>query len=230
MLKIDVHVHPSLSKKLPFSKEHIRNRINYIEWICKWKDLDGVIYTEHFQNPFFWKVQKILQSKDNEILSVPGAEIRLDNGTDVIVFGKLMNIKKLDRSFPSKLSNGHFPKLEELWKKTRELNLKLISAHHLRKGNYENDEYKYFDAIELDIKNPEKTDKIRKIAAQHSLPLISGSDAHLPHQVGIGWSEVSDLDELRQTRVHQRDNCEEIDKYCNRIKEHILSYIADSEN
>jgi hypothetical protein len=57
-----------------------------------------------------------------------------------------------------------------------------------------------FDAVELNGKNPEHVDQTRRLAARLDLPLVGGSDAHYPFEVGRAYTRV-DADELTPAAV-----------------------------
>lgn len=52
-----------------------------------------------------------------------------------------------------------------------------------------------FDAVEANGKHPATHAKVRALAERRGLPLVGGSDAHFPFEVGRGYTEV-DAEEL----------------------------------
>ncbi len=207
-MKIDFHVHPNISKKIKTTKEYIIFQDAKVKQILRKVGIDGIIYTDHIHHPDFWKTQKFIPYGNKDIIRIPGAEISTSCKKDTLVFGPLKKIKNLDKSFPKKLSEGFKPQLRELSAATGKLGLKLISAHHLRKiRQIEEEDYKYFDALELDIRNPENNEKIMNIASRHNLPVVAGSDAHVAYGVGLAWTEVKNIDplELQGCRPQSKD-------------------------
>lgn len=57
-----------------------------------------------------------------------------------------------------------------------------------------------FDAVELNGKNPEHVHMTRRLAAELDLPLVGGSDAHYPFEIGRAFTRI-DVDELTPTAV-----------------------------
>jgi len=66
-----------------------------------------------------------------------------------------------------------------------------------------------FDAVELNGKHPDTHDEVRALAAERSLPMTAGSDAHFPFEAGRGFTRVhaaeltpeSVVDAVRDGRV-----------------------------
>jgi len=194
-IKIDPHVHLNISPNIKTTEEYALFKDREIKKVCKARGIDGVVYTDHMHHPYFWKTQKLIPYNKSDLVRISGAEITTNKKKDVLVFGSLGELRKLDESFHEKLSSGFFPKLENLYEKVRELDLPIASAHHFRKvKDFSDREYDRFDALELDIRNTRNVEKIRKTASDHGLSIIAGSDAHTPYSVGIAWTEFKDLD------------------------------------
>ncbi|MFP4116179.1 MAG: PHP domain-containing protein [Candidatus Aenigmatarchaeota archaeon] len=189
--KIDFHVHPNLTKEIRTSEEYIAFKDRKISQILREEGIDGVIYTDHIHHPDFWKTQKFIPYGREDMIRIPGAEITASGKKDTLVFGSLDHLRKLDGSFRKKLSEGFRPELGKLYKEAKDLGLKVVSAHHLRETeDFTDEDYSYFDALELDIKNPENRKRIEKIAHKHGLPVVAGSDAHLAYAAGLVWTET----------------------------------------
>ena len=47
-----------------------------------------------------------------------------------------------------------------------------------------------FDAVEINGKHPRTEEWVRELADRHGLPLVGGSDAHFPIEVGRAYTEV----------------------------------------
>ena len=52
-----------------------------------------------------------------------------------------------------------------------------------------------FDAIEINGKHPRTEQWVRDLAETHDLPLVGGSDAHYPFEVGRAYTKI-DADEF----------------------------------
>ncbi|UPW01107.1 CehA/McbA family metallohydrolase [Halorussus gelatinilyticus] len=57
-----------------------------------------------------------------------------------------------------------------------------------------------FDAIEINGKHPRTEEWVRKLADRHDLPLVGGSDAHYPVEVGRAYTEI-EADDLTPESV-----------------------------
>ena len=196
-VKIDLHVHPNISKGVSTSEEYISFKDKEIRKVCAKRGVDGVVYTDHIHHPDFWKTQELIPWENDDIVRIPGAEITTSQGKDTLVFGSLDSLKKLDGEFEKRLSKGFFPKLRALYKKAKNLDLKVVSSHHFREvKNLEKEDYNYFDALELDIRSPDKKEKIKEVASEHELPVVAGSDAHIAYGVGIAWTKFNNPEDL----------------------------------
>ncbi|USZ67561.1 CehA/McbA family metallohydrolase [Halorussus salilacus] len=74
-----------------------------------------------------------------------------------------------------------------------------IVAHPYRNSTVRNVEAE-FDAIEVNGKHPRTEEWVARLAANHDLPLVGGSDAHYPVEVGRAYTRV-DADELTPEAV-----------------------------
>ncbi|WP_228546092.1 PHP-associated domain-containing protein [Halegenticoccus tardaugens] len=69
-----------------------------------------------------------------------------------------------------------------------------ILAHPYRNSAARNSDAE-FDAVELNGKNPDHVARTRRLADRLGLPLVGGSDAHYPIEIGRAYTEI-DADEL----------------------------------
>lgn len=74
-----------------------------------------------------------------------------------------------------------------------------ILAHPFRGGTARESDAD-FDAIEINGKNPEHIETTQELAARLGLPLVGGSDAHYPFEVGRAYTRV-EADELTPASV-----------------------------
>ena len=74
-----------------------------------------------------------------------------------------------------------------------------IIAHPFRNSTVRHTDLD-FDAVELNGKTPRTWWRAREVAAKHELPLVGGSDAHYPFEVGRAFTKV-DADELTPRSV-----------------------------
>jgi predicted metal-dependent phosphoesterase TrpH len=107
MMKIDFHVHASVSKNQGFDFDTFRNLIKY----AKRMDLDAVALTEHFDNPDFKRIYPILDRKFPYVGSYyvakglkifPGVEISINEGPHLLAIGDRDSVLKYYKRIPKK--------------------------------------------------------------------------------------------------------------------------------
>jgi predicted metal-dependent phosphoesterase TrpH len=69
-----------------------------------------------------------------------------------------------------------------------------IMAHPFRNGSLPTSDAP-FDAVELNGKHPEFRQRVERLARRRGLPIVAGSDAHFPFEVGRASTRL-DVDEL----------------------------------
>src|SRR5262245_55822669 len=84
--------------------------------------LDAIARTEHYHATRYWDIPDYLEAtfpcehgvfRADGLALIPGAEVNIREGAHVIVLGDLAELRRLDRAFPSRLSERYEPTLRE---------------------------------------------------------------------------------------------------------------------
>ena len=67
------------------------------------------------------------------IALIPGAEVNIREGAHVIVLGEVAELRRLDESFPTRLSEHYEPTLREFLDVTDDFDIARIGAHMFRR-------------------------------------------------------------------------------------------------
>ncbi|MFA9415731.1 PHP domain-containing protein [Natrinema sp. HArc-T2] len=158
-----------------------------------WRGLDGVATTNHdYYTPF---------APPTSIELIPGIEITTDRG-HVLVVGP----DPPAETEPGALSPADAVEL------AHDRDCAAIVAHPFRNSSVRELEDISFDAIEVNGKHPRSRPLVEQLADDRNLPLVGGSDAHYPFEVGRAYT-VIEADQLtpeavvaaiRDGRVHAR--------------------------
>jgi predicted metal-dependent phosphoesterase TrpH len=133
--------------------------------------LDGVALTNHDYSPGF-------ESGTAETLFVPGIEISTTAG-HVLVVGP----DPPRRTTPGKLTPTAAVSL------AHERGCAAIIAHPFRRSDVR-ESGADFDAVEVNGKHPEDIAAVRSLAETLSVPIVGGSDAHYPFEVGRAFTRI----------------------------------------
>ena len=179
-LKLDLHIHSFLSPDSYITPSNLFFQL-------KKKGMDGFSITDHniFKKAnFFHK-----KAKSNNLIYIPGIEIKSNFGDVILLFLKEM----VD------LRDNNFYRISE---EAREQNALVILAHpfdFLRRTSFDTskisktDIEKYVDGIEVmnsRIILKWSVQKARKFGKQHKLVLTGGSDSHTPEEIGHGFTYI----------------------------------------
>ena len=137
----------------------------------QWHHLDGVALTNHDYSPGY-------ESGTTETLFVPGIEISATAG-HVLVVGP----DPPRRTTPGELTPTEVVSL------AHERGCAAIIAHPFRRSDVP-ESGADFDAIEVNGKHPEDIERVRELADALSLPIVGGSDAHYPFEVGRAFTRI----------------------------------------
>jgi predicted metal-dependent phosphoesterase TrpH len=132
------------------------------------RGLDAVAVTNH----------DYAYSADRRFPTIPGVEISTTAGHLVVV----------GPDPPSRTPPGELGP-EEAVELAHEGDCAAILAHPYRHGTLR-ETGAAFDAVELNGKNPEHAGRTRRLARRLDLPLVGGSDAHFPFEVGRAYTLV----------------------------------------
>jgi len=167
--------------------------VRLLTGMASWRGLDGVATTNHdYYTP---------ATPTGSVELLPGIEITTDRG-HVLVVGP----DPPAETTPGALSPADAVAL------AHDRGCAAIVAHPFRNSSVRELEDVPFDAIEVNGKHPRSRPLVEQLADDRNLPLVGGSDAHYPFEVGRAYT-VIDADRLtpeavvaaiRDGRVHAR--------------------------
>ena len=209
-IRADLHVHSKVCKVSTFSHRHFESTVER----ARHMGLSGFALTEHMHASGYWNTLDELARRysyrdghfalGDGLNVLAGGELTVAERVDVILIGGIDQRRLFDRSFFPKPSQGHLPRLEDVFGPARKAGLVLIAAHPTRQGKSTVElgrrHLGRFDALEIngkDVALHRVEPEIRRLAAQFDLPVVGGSDAHVWPQVGV-QSTVLALSELTQ--------------------------------
>ena len=145
--------------------------------------------------------------------TIPGIEITTDRG-HVLVVGP----DPPAETEPGALTPGEAVDL------AHERDCAAIVAHPFRNSTVRELEDVPFDAIEVNGKHPRSRPLVEELAEQRDLPLVGGSDAHYPFEVGRAYTVVEAdrltpaavVDAIRDGRVSARVSDSLLDRFLRR--------------
>ena len=177
ILKADLHIHTARSGDSDISALDVIAH-------ARTEGLDIVGVTDHNTTKGATETWKLAKKESPELTVLIGQEVR-SNAGEIIVFG-------VDKDLPKKIP------LEEVCKQAKEMGGFIVVPHpfdRLREGicNRMIDILPYIDAVEvLNAKSIWKrfNKKAREFAEEHGLPMVAGSDAHIPQYIGSAYTLI----------------------------------------
>lgn len=194
MFTIDLHTHTRFfhsPRGRPTAFDPIGARL--LELCGRRQRLDGLATTNHDYCPDF-------DAGIRRPRFVPGIEITTTAG-HVLVVGP---------DPPDRTAAGeHTP--EEIVSLAHDRGCAAIIAHPYRESTVR-ESGADFDAVEINGKHPDNADRVRALAETLDLPVVAGSDAHFPFEVGRAFTRIetaeltpeSVVDAIRAGRVEPR--------------------------
>jgi len=192
--RIDTHSHPKISKHFTFDPGAVARMIR----MARRSGLDGLALTEHFHARQYWSVAEHLEATfprergvfwSDGLALIPGAEVNIREGAHVIVLGEVVELRRLDRAFPTALSAGYEPRLREFLDVTDDFDIARIGAHMFRRtkelGKFSAVDLRRLHALEINGKDFGTELMLLTQARALGLPIVGGSDAHHWLQVGV---------------------------------------------
>ena len=152
---------------------------------ARWRGLDGVALTNH---DYYRAFDLGGEESDRFAVTIPGIEITTSQG-HVLVVGP----DPPRRTEPGELTPETAVEL------AHDRDCAAIVAHPYRNSTVRNVDAE-FDAIEVNGKHPRTEEWVRRLADNHDLPLVGGSDAHYPVEVGRAYTQI-EADELTPEAV-----------------------------
>ena len=198
-MNVDAHVHPrpeipSVTVVRDFDESDVIEKDRKMEHYAKKRGIDVVYYTPHATvlwmdvNTPFLDIHEMIPYEREEPKRLPGVEICVLEGFDVLLYGNLGKLEALDRSYHHKISKGLRPSVKGLLKRAEELNMVKVIAHPFRKRRVHDKILELFDAVEINGKDYRKDkgiwEKTERLAENVDKPLMASTDAHYPQNVG----------------------------------------------
>ncbi|MFC7231741.1 CehA/McbA family metallohydrolase [Saliphagus sp. GCM10025308] len=147
---------------------------------ARWRGLDGVATTNHdYYTPFEREAATV----------VPGIEVTTTRG-HVLVVGPDPPRETVPLEYTP----------AEVVDMAHDRGCAAIVAHPFRNSTVTDVQDLPFDAIEINGKHPRTQPLVERLAAEHDVPLVAGSDAHYPVEVGRAYTRI-DADELTPESV-----------------------------
>ena len=176
MFTVDLHTHTRFfhgfsSRPTPYDPVGAR----LVTAVARSHGLDGVAFTNHdYYEPF---------APVAGITAIPGIEVSSTRGHVLVVGPDPPAVTHVDGMDP--------PAVVDL---AHDRGCAAIIAHPYRNSSVREVDAP-FDAIEINGKHPRTSDWVRTLADEHDLPIVGGSDAHYPFEVGRAYTAV-DADRL----------------------------------
>jgi predicted metal-dependent phosphoesterase TrpH len=192
MYDIDLHTHSRFFHSFegePTAFDRFGFRLNIS--VARARDLDGIAITNH---DYFTTFDIDTGGLD----IIPGVEISTDEG-HLLVVGP----DPPDRTPPGKLSP------EKAVEIAHSRNCAAIMAHPFRSGTVK-DAAISVDAVEVNGKHPQTAPLVEELARDRGLPIVGGSDAHYPFEIGRVITRLS-AEELTAESVVDAIEAGEID-------------------
>jgi len=170
MFAIDLHTHTRFFHWNPGSPtqfDPVGARL--LRMAARWRGLDGIALTNHdYYHPY----------EGTEVLSIPGIEVSTTEG-DVLVVGPDPPVE----TPPGK----HAP--AAVTDRAHDRGCAAILAHPYRDSTVA-DSGAAVDAVEVNGKHPRRRERVERLAGELGVPLVGGSDAHFPFEVGRAYTVV----------------------------------------
>lgn len=198
-MKIDLHTHGKLSKKVEFSLPYFMDMIDE----AKKNGLDAFALTEHFNTKNFMDVYDILDREfpyvnhyyDIKGIKVfPGMEVDIQETGHILCIGAREDIIALRGKLDAYTEKGHFIPFKSLLEMAGDYDLLKIGAHPFRETtplhHIDRSLLVQLDAFDLNGKDlfeqgvDENSKKVLPFAAELGIPVVGGSDTHQSIQYG----------------------------------------------
>ena len=205
MFAVDLHAHT----RFFHGRRHLGDRfdpvgVRLLARAVDRRGLDGVATTNHdYYTPF----------ERSDVTVIPGIEVSTTRG-HVLVVGPDPPAETVPLEYTP----------AEVVDLAHERGCAAIVAHPYRDSTVTDVDGVPFDAIEINGKHPRTERPVRDLAAERDLPLVAGSDAHLPIEAGRAYTLIdadrltpeSVVDAIRDGRVEPRVATRPIDRLLRR--------------
>lgn len=171
-LSVDLHTHTRFfhgSPNLGRAFDPLGARL--LAWAARRRGLDAIATTNH-------DYYRELGIGDGPLTVIPGIEVTTTHGHVLVVGPSPPKFTEAGELTPTQVVDI-----------AHDRGCAAIIAHPFRNSTVR-DADADFDAVEINGKGTESYDAVRRFARDHELPLIGGSDAHYPIEVGRAFTEV----------------------------------------
>jgi len=211
MADVDLHTHSRFFhgfESRPTWYDEIGARLHVA--VARARDLDAIAITNHDYYTEF-------DFDTGDVTVIPGIEISSTAGHILVVGPNPPNMTKPNRLTP-----------EEVIEAAHERDCAAIMAHPYRNSRIKDMDVPV-DAVEVNGKRSQSTTLIEELAADWGLPLVGGSDAHYPIEVGRAFTAMdvdsvtpeSAVDAIRDGRTDFRRIERFPDRYIRRAYGHV---------
>lgn len=202
-MKLDMHTHGKLAKKLPFSPE-------YTDWLFREANeagLDALCLTEHFNTLGFAEVYQYISENYEEerdtfltregLRIFPGMEVDIAEGGHTLVIGNMHVILEMNRRLSPYKEKGKFLPFAKWAEIVKEYPVLFGAAHPYREGGHipelTESELKQFDFLDLNGKDlaadyEGMSLRMKELSKALQKPLTAGSDTHQAFQYGCVYN------------------------------------------
>ena len=171
-LSVDLHTHTRFFhgfRRLGRAFDPLGARL--LAGMARRRGLDAIVTTNH-------DYYREFGVGDGQLTVVPGIEVTTTHGHALVVGPSPPRLTEAGELTPGQVADV-----------AHDRGCAAIIAHPFRNSTVRNADAD-FDAIELNGKGTESYDTVREYSRERDLPLVGGSDAHYPIEVGRAFTEV----------------------------------------
>ncbi len=169
---VDLHTHTRFFHGFPrLARAFDPIGARALAWMARRRGLDAIATTNH-------DYYRELGIGDGPLTVVPGIEVTTTRGHALVVGPS-----------PPKLTAAGELTPEQVADVAHDRGCAAIIAHPFRNSTVREADAD-FDAVEINGKGTESVDEVREFARERDLPLVGGSDAHYPVEVGRAVTSV----------------------------------------
>lgn len=172
MLTVDLHTHTRFFHGAPWlgrAFDPVGARM--LAWMARRRGLDAIATTNH-------DYYRELGIGDGPLTVIPGIEVTTTRGHALVI-----GPSPPKRTEPGELTPDQVVDI------AHDRNCAAIIPHPFRNSTVR-EARAGFDAIEINGKGTDPVESVRRLASQRGLPLVGGSDAHYPVEVGRAFTQV----------------------------------------
>ncbi|MGD0622395.1 MAG: PHP domain-containing protein [Thermacetogeniaceae bacterium] len=201
----ELHCHTQFFGWQHFSRRRLRSFLGRAQLL----GVSLLAFTEHANIKSYWKLFAFLEESAWQwegMTILTGAEITVQEGGDILVYGPPSSFKELPDRLGGWPSGCVRPPLERLLEAVEALDLMKVGAHPLRPHqnlqSVPSELLRRLDALEMNAWEAARKQQVAALATELGLPVVGGSDAHFSRHLGRvlnrlpGW--VHDVPTLLQ--------------------------------